>query len=171
MPRPRNSTKRPAFLTPRASHKTIAEQTSDNDEDMGDTIDVAIDTDNVIGSDGAIEQSNTQNNNLQEMYKDVLDTSNKRFAERKAAIHKAYKASHSETKDAITTLFDEHEEEAFAAYNAQLDRLKELIAEKEAIEAEMAAKVERLRECYVAQSKTIQLVVETRIKELSYTEK
>lgn len=105
---------------------------------------------------------------------------------REQGVHKSYAKAHTDMREAITTLFETHEAQAYfflrlfqprdvvwahcicrsQAYDAQVKRLQELIKHKALIEAAMRKKLEGLRKAYMAQSNALQKVVEYRVKEL-----
>ncbi|KAF1950737.1 hypothetical protein CC80DRAFT_597996 [Byssothecium circinans] len=103
---------------------------------------------------------------LQRLMEDMVDTQRKRHAARKAKVHKAYTKSHAETREDITAIFDQHAKDAAQARTAQLQRLRQLIAQKTEVEKRMADKFAELRKEYLKHAESLQRVVEYRAREL-----
>ncbi|KAF2854773.1 hypothetical protein T440DRAFT_496138 [Plenodomus tracheiphilus IPT5] len=103
---------------------------------------------------------------LQRLVGTIVGDQRKRFDARKKAVNDSYSVECKQLKSSINAVFDEHEEKASSAHEAQLKRLQELLAQKANIEAAMAKKLASLRADYDAHSQDLEAVLKRRIKEL-----
>ncbi|KAJ4380061.1 hypothetical protein N0V86_004368 [Didymella sp. IMI 355093] len=135
-----------------ARRQAIEEVDEDPHADESMSIEEEVEDDGVEPSQGTA---------VQNMIMGSLNNQKKRHDVKKKQVKEEYSRTKTQVQDNITTLFEEHEEQA-----AQLKRLADLIALKAALESQMTTKLAHLQAMHDTHSQELSEVIETRIKAL-----
>ncbi|KAF2031784.1 hypothetical protein EK21DRAFT_110676 [Setomelanomma holmii] len=146
----------------RQGSKKAREQQRPKNQEMEDSID----DEDVDMEDADGEDDEAQNDPMEDFVSDMVDAARKRHKVRKQKLVESFDNTAKTVQDSINTVFEEHEEKASSAHEAQLQRLRELLIHKAKLEKDMEAKLMQLRESYDSHSRDVENVLNHKIKAL-----
>ncbi|KAH8726317.1 hypothetical protein GQ44DRAFT_680007 [Phaeosphaeriaceae sp. PMI808] len=102
----------------------------------------------------------------QELISNMVDGARKRHVAKRKAVIEFYGTTSKKVETTMNTLFNDHEEKASLAHEAELKNLEMLLVHKAKLEGAMESKLKALRKSYDAHSRDLEMVLSRRLKEL-----
>ncbi|KAF1993074.1 hypothetical protein P154DRAFT_568245 [Amniculicola lignicola CBS 123094] len=141
-----------------AMENVDGEEEEERDGDWDDAVTEAM---SVVGE--SQESGAGRSEFLEELMQKIVLDQRKRVHFKKDKIHKKYKENVEETKQAVNTLFENHETESARIHNTQINRLQELLENKAKLEAEMESLVANMQYSYATHCRDLRIVAKHHI--------